>query len=125
LELENGTKIEVKSSAYLQSWKQKDYSKPIFNIPKTFAWDYKENIYDKERKRQADVYVFALLAHKDQETINPLNTNQWEFYVISARTIDNNVGESKQITLEKIIKLKAIKCRFDDILESIMNANIM
>ena len=35
LELENGTKVEVKSSAYLQSWKQKDYSKPIFNIPKT------------------------------------------------------------------------------------------
>ena len=123
LELENGTKIEVKSSAYLQSWKQKDYSKPIFNIPKTFAWDYKENIYDKERKRQADVYVFALLAHKDQETINPLDTNQWEFYIISAREMDNNVGETKQISLEKIIKLKAIKCCFDDVLESILNAN--
>lgn len=123
LELENGTKIEVKSSAYLQSWKQKNYSKPIFNIPKTFAWDYRENIYDKEKKRQADVYVFALLAHKDKKSINPLDTSQWEFYALSTREIDKNVGESKQISLEKIVKLKAIKCSFADILESILIAN--
>ena len=30
-----GTKIEVKSAAYLQSWQQKDFSKITFRTPKT------------------------------------------------------------------------------------------
>lgn len=119
LELENGIKIEVKSSGYVQTWKQKDYSKPIYRIPKTLAWDYKENIYDTEKKRQADIYVFALLAHKDKSTINPLDTSQWEFYVINSKVIDTNVGDLKQITLKNIIKLNAIKSNFDKLLEDI------
>jgi len=119
LELENGIKIEVKSSGYVQTWKQKDYTKPIFRIPKTFAWDYKENVYDTEKKRQADIYVFALLAHKDKSTINPLDTSQWEFYVINSKVIDTNVGDLKQITLGNLIKLNAIKSNFDKLLEDI------
>ncbi len=122
LELENGIKIEVKSSSYLQTWKQKDYSKPIFRVPKTLAWNYEENIYDKEKKRQADIYVFALLAHKDKDTVNPLDTSQWEFYVISSEVIDTNIGDSKQIALGKIIRLGAIKSNFDELMLNIIKA---
>jgi hypothetical protein len=120
LELDDSIKIEVKSSAYLQTWKQKDYSKIIFNIPKTYAWDCKENIYEKEKKRHADVYVFALLAHKDKITLNPLDTNQWEFYVLNSTLIDDCVGNAKQITLEKLLRLKAIKSSIDDLKENII-----
>lgn len=59
-----------------------DFSKPIFSIRQTIAWDSIENVYSIEKKRHADVYVFALLAHKVKETLNPLNTSQWEFYVV-------------------------------------------
>jgi hypothetical protein len=32
-----------------------------------------------DAKRQADVYVFALLAHEDRTTIDPLDLDQWKF----------------------------------------------
>lgn len=115
LELENGIKIEVKSSAYLQSWKQKDFSKPIFSVSKSLAWDYKENTYDINKKRQADIYVFALLAHKDKATVNPLDTNQWEFYILSTKILDKIVGENKTVSLGKIIKMGALKSSFMDL----------
>jgi hypothetical protein len=122
LQLDNGIKIEVKSSGYLQTWKQKRLSKPIFNMPKTLAWDHIEGTLEKEKKRQADVYIFALHAHETQETINPLDTNQWEFYVLSTKVLDAKVGDAKQITLEKLIKLDAIKCSFEDIKSNILLA---
>jgi hypothetical protein len=118
--LKNGLKIEVKSSAYLQTWKQKKYSTPIFNIPKTKAWDFIENTYDTERKRQADLYVFALLAHLDKETINPLDTNQWEFYIISTININNQLKDSKQISLKRLIEIGAIKSTFERLHENIL-----
>lgn len=122
LELSNGIKIEVKSSAYIQTWEQKDYSKPIFNIQKTKAWDYIGNVYSNEQKRHADIYVFALLAHKNQETINPLDTSQWEFYLLSTKVLDTQMKDAKQISLDRIIQLGGIKCAFEELLDKINHA---
>jgi len=124
LELANGIKVEVKSSAYLQSWKQPDFSKPSFGIAKTYAWDSKENLYEKVRRRQCDVYVFALLAHKDQDTLNPLEVTQWEFYVLSKAEIDNKAGDAKQISLKKLQALGAGKCDFGHLQEGIRAAGV-
>lgn len=77
-----GTKIEVKSAAYLQSWAQNKQSEIIFSVRPTRAWDADTNVLSTEIKRQADVYVFALLAHRDKRTLNPLDLDQWEFYVV-------------------------------------------
>ncbi|MFB5663719.1 hypothetical protein [Alteribacillus sp. HJP-4] len=38
--LYEGNFIEVKSSAYIQSWKQNQPSRIVFYIPKARAWDY-------------------------------------------------------------------------------------
>ena len=85
---ENGVKIEVKSSAYIQSWQQVSDSNISFNIKKTKGWNSKTNEYSNELKRQADVYVFCLLKHRDKETVNPLNLNQWEFYILPTKILN-------------------------------------
>ena len=41
-----------------------------------------DNNYSEEKLRRADIYIFCLLGHKDQTTINPMNLNQWVFYVL-------------------------------------------
>ena len=120
MQLDNGIKIEVKSSGYLQTWKQKRYSKPMFNIPKTFAWDSLENVYETHAKRQADVYVFAVHSHKDIATINSLDTNQWEFYVLSTSVLNDKMGDKKQIGLNKLLELGTIGSNFNDLLSTIM-----
>jgi hypothetical protein len=62
-------KVEVKSAAYIQTWYQSSLSKISFRTPKTRAYDPNNNQLDVEARRQADVYIFAVLAHQDKSTI--------------------------------------------------------
>jgi hypothetical protein len=98
-------RVEVKSAAYIQSWHQEKPSIISFNIPPTQGWDPEPGKYTEEQHRQADVYVFSLLAHLDQETVNPLELDQWEFMVLSARTLDDRLGTQKTIRLGPLKKL--------------------
>jgi hypothetical protein len=120
--VDNIIKVEVKSSAYLQSWKQTKFSKPIYGIAKTKAWDYVNNVYDNQIKRQADIYVFALLSHLDKETLNPLDLKQWEFYVLNTRAIDIRMNNNKTISLQRIIDIGATRCYFESLHTEIVNA---
>ena len=58
-----GIRIEVKSSAYLQTWKQEKLSRIQFDIAPKNVWDSVENSYASQRIRSADVYVFCLFNH--------------------------------------------------------------
>lgn len=110
-----GTKVEVKSAAYVQSWYQRDYSKLRFSIAPTYAWDPKTDTFEKTKRRQADVYVFCVLAHKDQASIDPLDVNQWVFHVISTTNLNRAVGPRKTIDLTKLVALGAAKVKFGEI----------
>ena len=73
--------------------KQSDYSRISFDIAKrTFAWNPKtgKNEELSPSRRVADVYVFCLLRHKCQTTIDPLNVGQWEFYVVRRSKLDRS-----------------------------------
>ena len=105
LDTQAGVRIEVKSAAYVQSWQQSRLSKISFNIPKTFGWDRETNKFDKEKKRQADVYVFALLFHKDKKTVNPLDISHWEFFVLPTKVLDERERSQHSITLPSLKKL--------------------
>ncbi|MDM1353275.1 MULTISPECIES: hypothetical protein [Myroides] len=103
-------RVEVKSSAYLQSWEQLDYSKISFSTRTTIPWNRSIDKRSDTAIRTADVYVFCLLKHKDKTTVNPLNLDQWEFYVISTVQLNNNLGNQKSISLNVLQKLaKALK----------------
>ncbi|HJN44597.1 MAG TPA: hypothetical protein QF572_10505 [Vicinamibacterales bacterium] len=95
----SGLKVEVKNSAYIQSWSQTDYSTITFDIAPKKSWDAKEDKSDSVSKRSADVYVFCPLAHRDQNSIDPLNVSQWEFYVAATSVLDERCGEQKTIRL--------------------------
>ena len=51
------------------------------------------------------MYVFALLKHQDKNTIDPLNVDQWEFYVVPTADLDRRVRSQYGITLPSLIKL--------------------
>jgi len=110
----NGHKIEVKSASYVQSWTQQDYSKISFDIKKTREWNEISNKQADESKRQADIYVFCLLNHKIQATLDPLKLEQWDFYILPARVLDTELGNKKSIGLNKLKKLKPLHASFSD-----------
>lgn len=102
---EEGIKIEVKSSSYIQTWYQNDFSKIRFSIKAVRSWDSSTNVISTTPQRHSDIYVFCLLKHKDQATIDPLNLDQWEFYVVPTDTINNYKRSESSITLNSLQKL--------------------
>jgi hypothetical protein len=97
-----GIKIEVKSAAYLQSWSQSSLSKIIFSIRPARAWDGSSGEFATDTRRQSDIYVFCLLKHQDKETLDPLNLDQWEFYVVSTAAINGYQRSNSSITLNSL-----------------------
>lgn len=98
-----GVKIEVKSSAYIQVWNQPRHSTLRFGCRKTLAWSDELGVFYGEARRHADVYVFAVLAHKDQATLNPLDVSQWEFYVVPTTWLNERLGDQKTVGLGTLL----------------------
>lgn len=124
LKTKDGISIEIKTSGYIQTWGQQKLSSLEFSIRETLAWDNETNEYEAEVKRQADVYVFCIHKHKDQETINPLDLRQWEFYIISTEALNKKVGNQKSIGLGRLMEIGAIKSNFEQLLETIEKSKI-
>ncbi|TDG36096.1 hypothetical protein EZJ43_10475 [Pedobacter changchengzhani] len=101
----SGIKIEVKSAAYIQSWNQKAFSKISFSIKKARFWDAINNMRNGAPQRHADVYVLCHLKHQDQNTIDPLKMEQWDFYVLPTIRLDNYTRSQHSITLNSLKKL--------------------
>ena len=114
-----GLCIEVKSSAYIQSWKQSELSGISFSIKPSFVWEKQNNKYSVNKTRPSHFYVFCLLNHKDQETIDPMNLDQWEFYLIPTYLLTKRVGSQKTISLNSLKKLNVVQSKFGNIKNNI------
>lgn len=122
LESASGITIEVKSAAYIQSWHQSDYSKISFSVGKKRTWDPVSKVYSDEPKRYADVYVFALLAHKEQETLNPMNMAQWEFYVVPTSKLGQRKRSQSSITLSSLKREFGVPVSFEELSSAVVRA---
>jgi hypothetical protein len=111
----SGIKIEVKSASVWQTWYQKQPSRLTFGVRPTSGWDPDTGDYEEEARRQADVYVFAVLETSDKMQLDPLNLDQWKFYVLPARTLDEHLGAQKRVGLARIIELGGRECAFGDL----------
>lgn len=79
-----GVKIEVKTSAYLQAWKQKGrYSQIKFSGLKGQVFNPELNRHTGEATFNADIYVLCLQIHRDKQTYNALDLEQWRFLVLT------------------------------------------
>ncbi len=110
----DGLKIEVKSASYLQSWQQKQLSAIRFDIAKKSSWT-EENGRSSSKNRSSDIYIFCLLKEKDEDKVNPLNLDQWEFLVIRTKDLDENCGEQQSIGLNPLLRLNPVVVKYDQL----------
>ena len=75
-----------------------------------------------EARRQADVYVFALLAHQDKTTLDPMNLAQWEFLVLPTVTLNTQRPLQSRLTLASLLKLSPERCGFADLQSAVERA---
>ncbi len=114
-------RIEIKSSAYLQSWEQTSLSKIVFDIKPTRLWDEKSHKYSDSRIRRSDIYVFCLFKCTDVEKANPLDLAQWVFYIVQTSEINEKLSNQKTISLNSLKKLEHKKADFTELKKAVEN----
>jgi len=73
------------------------------------------------KRRWSDFYIFCILKNKDQNTLNPLDLEQWDFYVLETKILDEKKPNQKKIRLNPLLKLNPIKCNYNELKEVIDN----
>ena len=116
----SGLKIEIKTSSAKQSWPQSKPSPIRFDIaPQSYGWDAEIDTTDSEVKRHADVYVFCEL-HGD----DPLDTDGWEFYVVSTAVLNQRLPNQKSIGVKPLMNLHPIVSTYADLKKNIESVNV-
>lgn len=105
----DGTKIEIKCCSYIQDWDQSDYSKINFSglKAKQIYWSEAVQAYKEmstESTYKADIYILALLRHKDHATLNILDLSQWIFYILTRDEIAAVTNNGNSVSSDKLEK---------------------
>jgi len=111
----DGIGVEVKSAAYVQSWEQTRPSVISFDIGPKTGWDASTNTYAASPGRSADVYVFCLLNGTDRHHVDPLDVEQWKFYVLPTSVLNREAPEQKTIRLRPLIALGPHQCTYGEL----------
>lgn len=123
-------KIEVKATAYFHLWNKdgKISKQRTFSIAKANGSYDSEIAGNSEFKRQNDIYVFCLVNGETMESSNPLDLDNWEFYVVPTHFLNEHCGDNKKITLGRIrrfgfecIKYNELKAQIDKLIENLEN----
>jgi hypothetical protein len=83
-----GVKIEVKASAYLQSWEQRNTSKIVFTGLKGRTLNTETNQYAPKSTYNADIYVFCVQIEQSREKWDAFNLDQWRFYLLPKKQLE-------------------------------------
>ena len=117
-----GKRIEVKATSYWQSWKASHIisEQRNFSIRKTYL-DYQNNKSDKAR--QNDIYIFCLDKGRDEKSSNPINLENWVFYVVPTKVINEMFGDQKVLSLKRLEKIEKYGegIMYDQIKENVDN----
>lgn len=73
-------------------------------------------------RRQADVYVFALLDERDPSLLNPLDVAQWRFFVLPTSELDARVGQQKKVGLPALLRLGPTEATFETLRAAVVAA---
>lgn len=119
-----GKRLEVRSSAYLQSWPQAKPSKLNFSVRKRIAWYPEQSAQSPVPLRSADCFVFCSYLETDAAKANVLDASAWEFVVALAATIDERFSDKAALndallkTLGRPVRWEALRGRVDEMIAS-------
>lgn len=111
--------LEIKSASYHQRWHQEKLSRISFSVRETRAWDSDTNRQSDEAKRQAFAYVFCLLAEKQREKVDPLDLDQWQFWVVATSFLDERGRSQHSITYNSLCREIGDPIAYDSLRESV------
>ena len=117
----SGVRIEVKSSAYMQAWDQRRPSKIVFTGLTGRTWSPQQG-ESPESTYNADVFVFCVQTAITHEAYDPLDINQWEFYVLSRESVVATTYKS--LSLPALLRLTGGPIAYDELAVAIEGASV-
>lgn len=119
----DGFGVEVKSAAYVQAWEQKTGPSVIsFDIAPSAGWDADTDTHSAGPVRSAAVYVFCLLTGNGHDRPDPLDVEQWEFYVLPTSVLNREKPTQRRIRLDPLKDLKPEECTYAGLADAIREA---
>jgi hypothetical protein len=105
LKLNDGTTIEVKTMSRLQAWAQKQLSDPKVVISEKRSWNPETGILEQTPSLNADIYVICYFTSEEHSAADPLNLDQWNFFVLDKKEVGEVLKKSKSISLKALNKM--------------------
>jgi hypothetical protein len=112
-------RVEVKSSAYLQAWEQRQPSRISFSGLRGTRYDPRHSYDPAGKQLNAHVYVFCLQAAPRHDQYRPLDRGQWEFFVVGKSALERH-GQS--IGLSAVTQAAGGSTAWDDLLGAVRAA---
>ncbi|MCI6189593.1 MAG: hypothetical protein MR691_06560 [Clostridium sp.] len=106
-----GIPIDVRSASYITSLGEEPFKEIEFKI-------YKNGDI---KKLYGFIYVFCLLSHRTKEGLDPLDINQWEFYITTRSNLEKILNGDEKITLKKLILNDAIESEYENLYKDVIN----
>lgn len=125
-----GKRIEVKATSYIHPWNRRVSNTRTFSIaPSNNAyWSELPGQRESPRlARQSEIYVFCLNTERNTKNPQPLNIDNWEFYVVPTYRINaycerNGNPNQKTINLTVIKRIVGQATKFGELKETIEEA---
>jgi hypothetical protein len=112
-----GIRVEVKSSAYLQSWNQRRVSSIVFTGLTGSSWSDETANYGGVRELRADVYVFAIHTCQEPDQYDALDLSHWDFRVLGVSAL-REYGH-RSITKRLLDRIAPDSLRLDELAKAI------
>jgi hypothetical protein len=119
---DDGLKIEVKCCSYIQDWDQNDFSYIQWTglKAKKLYWNEAVGSHDKsEADYKSDIYILCLFKHKEAETLDILDLDQWCFWVLSKERLKEVSKNANSVSLKRLEKVGIEPIGFGQINEAI------
>ena len=112
----DGYRIDVRSAAYIQTLDKERPDQISFSIAsaKATATGYEANIL----QRNSDICIFCIYKGQTMDE-TPLDLDLWDFYILSAKTLNEKKPALKTITLPSLIQLAPVWCDYYGMREAI------
>lgn len=111
--------VRVKSGSFLKSFHQRDLSKVVF-IPQVRPSYSRAG--SPHHAHRAQVYVFALLDHVERATVDPLDLDQWRFFVPPTSKLEALVTKQHALTVPTLDDLSTGSVAYENLEAAVRKA---
>lgn len=123
IECKDGIGIEVKSSAYLQTWKEQE-SHPSFGglKRKPYEYDVAGRVSYGPAGYHSEIYILALLSEREHQRLDPLDLNQWAFFVLTQQELREAAKDGSSVSLGRLQQNSIQPCNARELKDSVTAA---